>query len=443
MNADTIRTAPVGHDPAADRPPRPSLGDGFLRVHGWLLLGYALLGRWFAYLGIGSLYVGEIVLALGLATVALSYSAVKVLRAPAAWLLAVFMVWGGIRTMPYIQAYGVDALRDAAIWGYGLFALIIGGLVTARPERLVTLLQRYRRFVVIFLCLAPVVYFVAWYGTDALGALGLDPRRRVKASDVMVHLVGVGAFMAVGLGKRSLARLLVIALMVLMAGTASRGSLLAFAGALGAVAVLTPASRRFWTAAVALGAVLVVLAITDFRLGGLRREASVRQLGTNLASVVGGEEGELEGTRAWRLLWWRDIVGYTVSGDYRWTGKGYGVNLADEDGFQVADGTLRSPHNGHLTILARSGVPGLLLWLLAQAAWVAMVYRAFKDSRNAGARTWSAIFVFLLAYWVAFMVTGAFDVFLEGPMGGIWFWSVYGAGLGAARAYHDAPHILS
>ena len=40
---------------------------------------------------------------------------------------------------------------------------------------------------------------------------------------------------------------------------------------------------------------------------------------------------------------------------------------SDDDGFQCdSDGLLRNPHNGHLTMLARSGVPGLLLWILAR-----------------------------------------------------------------------------
>ena len=42
-----------------------------------------------------------------------------------------------------------------------------------------------------------------------------------------------------------------------------------------------------------------------------------------------------------RLDWWKEIVTYTINGKYFWTGKGFGVNLADDDGFQVlSSGTL-------------------------------------------------------------------------------------------------------
>ncbi len=37
--------------------------------------------------------------------------------------------------------------------------------------------------------------------------------------------------------------------------------------------------------------------------------------------------------------------------------------------------------------------------------------------------------LWVTGYWVAFNVNAAFDVYLEGPQGGIWFWSMFGVGL--------------
>lgn len=42
-----------------------------------------------------------------------------------------------------------------------------------------------------------------------------------------------------------------------------------------------------------------------------------------------------------------------------------------------------------------------------------------------------SFFSWLIAYWLAFMVSASFDVFLEGPMAGIPFWSLFGMGWGA------------
>jgi hypothetical protein len=43
------------------------------------------------------------------------------------------------------------------------------------------------------------------------------------------------------------------------------------------------------------------------------------------------------------------------------------------------------------------------------------------------------------AIWVAALINMSFDVYLEGPQGGIWFWSVVGLGLVLMRVASTAP----
>jgi hypothetical protein len=50
--------------------------------------------------------------------------------------------------------------------------------------------------------------------------------------------------------------------------------------------------------------------------------------------------------------------------------------------------------------------------------------------------------LFLLAYWLAFMANASFDVFIEGPMGGIWFWTIFGTGLAALWIQKHFPEAL-
>jgi hypothetical protein len=45
--------------------------------------------------------------------------------------------------------------------------------------------------------------------------------------------------------------------------------------------------------------------------------------------------------------------------------------------------------------------------------------------------------LFLGCYWAAFLINATFDVFLEGPMGGIWFWSVFGTGIACLWMYKN------
>ena len=41
------------------------------------------------------------------------------------------------------------------------------------------------------------------------------------------------------------------------------------------------------------------------------------------------------------------------------------------------------------------------------------------------------------------MANASFDVFIEGPMGGIWFWTIYGIGLAAMWCFKYRPYVLS
>jgi hypothetical protein len=81
--------------------------------------------------------------------------------------------------------------------------------------------------------------------------------------------------------------------------------------------------------------------------------------------------------------------------------------------------------------------------VLLQFAWAASVAAAYVRSRRRGERDWAGAFLFLGAYWAAFVVNATFDVFLEGPMGAIWFWSLYGVGLAAVWIHRHAPDVLA
>jgi O-antigen ligase len=204
--------------------------------------------------------------------------------------------------------------------------------------------------------------------------------------------------------------------------------------------ILRPRIGRLLTI-LGVGSMLVLaMAALDVRFTppGAPRELSLDILSRSLMSVVTeSERTDLENTKGWRLNWWRRIWEYTANGPYFWTGKGYGINLADSDGFQVGtrDEPLRSPHNSHLTFLARSGVPGFLLWLLVQGTWAFLMARSYVRARTFGG-LWPGIFAWLLAYWLAFMIEAGFDVSLEGPMTGIPFWTIFGLGWGCQMEFN-------
>ena len=165
------------------------------------------------------------------------------------------------------------------------------------------------------------------------------------------------------------------------------------------------------------------------------RPATLQQMIENVLSIFGPtSDGGLEGSKQFRLAWWGKIVQYTVFGKYFWTGKGFGVNLADADGFQSnLDDSLRSPHNTEMTVLARMGVPGLLLWVALQSAFIVGLVRAIVAHRRARDQRIAIVAGLILAYWIAMMIDTSFDPYLEGPQGGIWFWVIFGLGLAVTR----------
>ena len=88
-----------------------------------ILIGYAFLGRGMAYIGVAPLFVGEMVLGLGLLAIVVSLPTAR--WHPVHLAIALFMAWGLIRTVPYIGTWGIDALRDGVAYGYAVFAVAV------------------------------------------------------------------------------------------------------------------------------------------------------------------------------------------------------------------------------------------------------------------------------------------------------------------------------
>ena len=90
-----------------------SLSDLFLLLLSIVLMGYALVGRGFAYLGFPPLFVGEIAYIVGIATLLRTGCLVAALATLPGVLLAIMMAYVLARTLPFIGVYGMDALRTA------------------------------------------------------------------------------------------------------------------------------------------------------------------------------------------------------------------------------------------------------------------------------------------------------------------------------------------
>lgn len=411
-----------------------------------ILVGYAFAGRGFAYAGLPPVFIGDAVLFVGVLTLVVCAS--KIRLSGLHWALIAFMAIGAMRTLPYVQRDGVNAFRDGALWGYGLFALALSTVL--EREHFAWMVRAMRRLLPTYIACLPIiaVLVLMYWGSLPRWPVSGQPILHFKG-DVGVHLAGVAAFILLGLyNTPRTTRGGEIALWsgwLISAGivtTQDRGGGLALSvGVATALMLHAPASRRI--PMLGVGAALVtVLALINPQIDiGKQRKLSIAQVQANAASVLGNApaDSNLEANKNFRTQWWGKIWNYTVHGPYFWTGKGFGINLADDDGFQTdAEGSLRAPHNSHMTVLARMGVPGLGLWIVLQLSFAGSLLAALRRARRRGAVFWAQIDGLLLVYWLACMVNTSFDPFLESPQGGIWFWSVFGLGLAAMRLQRES-----
>lgn len=408
----------------------------FLGALAIMLVGYAFFGRGFAYVGVAPLYLGE--LALPIALLAMLQGRQRARFQPLHVVLLAFMGWGAMRTIPYIGVYGIDALRDAVTWGYAAFAIAVSLVLTASHLRVG--LDLYRRFIPWFLVWVPLAGLLTEVLTLPTVPGSDVPIVVFKGGDAGVHLAGIAAFILLGLYAKVSARwvpeTLIWALWLFalaVAGILNRAGFVAALMSAATVLYIRTAGR--WLALIFVGfALLVPLVLIDPRIKiDTVREISVSQMVDNVISVFSEtDDPGLEGTKSFRLRWWAEIVDYTVGGPHFWTGKGYGINLAEDDGFQATE-SLRAPHNAHIEVLARSGVPGLILWIVLHAAYGLSLLRAAARARTRGDVFWVQVLGFVFIYWLAAMFNASFDPYLQGPQGGIWFWTMFGVGLAAIR----------
>jgi hypothetical protein len=430
---------------------KASLGDRYLVLLSCVLMGYALVGKGFAYLGYPPVYIGEIAFSAGIALFLRSLSLSASLASWPSVVLAGTMSWVLLRTLPFLGDYGIDALRDSVVVMYGGFAFIVVALLLEDRRRILTLLQYYDKFVGAFIPVIPIVLALGHFARESVPHLpGSNVSLiEVRAEEAAVHLSGVVVFVVAGFRRMSLSLILPYIVSAVMVGVSSRGVMLAIiVPVVFAMLVLGKVSRLI--AAIAFGLALflavyvVETATTDYQapVTTAERSISTRQIMDNVASLFGSGGEQTEGTVTWRTDWWNIIIANTVYGPYFWTGRGFGINLAQADGFGAPETPnrppLRSPHSVHMTLLARAGVPGLVLWGVFLASWFGMLSKALLAARRSGQMEWVGLFLFIGCYILAALIDASFDVALEGPMMGIWFWCLIGFGIGSVMTYHHS-----
>jgi O-Antigen ligase len=427
-------------------PHSTSEGDRYVLVLSSVLMGYAVMGKGFAYFGYPPFFVGELTFVAGLLVMLRSGCLVAVFGFGPSLLLAATMSWTLLRTLPYVGTYGFDALRDSVIIMYGGFSFIVAALLIEDARRIDTLVRYYQVFLGIYVPAVPFLFPLGFYFVDHVPNI---PGTTVSliwlgAGEVAAHLAGAAVFVLAGFRRPTAVWTACLLAALVMVSAVSRGAMLAFVVPVVLAALVLGKARMF---AVIIPVGLVLLA-TSYALEtsfsnhqearySTERSVSSVQLVENVASIFGRGGDQTESTKEWREKWWNIIVDNTVRGPYFWTGRGFGVNLGFEDGFGNPhnERPLRSPHNGHITILARAGIPGAALWGVFLTAWFGTLLQAMLLARRRGQAEWAGLLLFVACYATSCVINATFDVALEAPMQGIWFWCLIGFGIGTTMIY--------
>src|SRR5580658_3712743 len=119
---------------AAEAPGRAVRLPWYVKMLLTYLAAITIIGKGPTYLGVPPLYWGEVVMAAGLLLIAPQIKRTDFLRKTQTLTIAIagFMILGALLTAVSFPRWGMDALRDAAMWYYALFYFIALGLASQR-----------------------------------------------------------------------------------------------------------------------------------------------------------------------------------------------------------------------------------------------------------------------------------------------------------------------
>lgn len=409
--------------------------------------GYLFFDRGFAWFHVPGtpLFIGELIIAFGV--VAMLASTIRIspaIRASGAFkALLAYMAWGAFLLLPAIPTYTFDALRDAALWYYGIIAVFVVALALSRPTRINSWLRLFGR-------IAP--YALLWFPVAVVLDAALSDKFPLvpdSAIPIVSHSTGnltVMAAVVIGFiwlvdsdrvlfSQRQRVLLTSFGTIVILFGAMrNRGGFVAAAVGLG-IAFLFLRRKRSEMTMIMVGA--VVLLLVAGLLGNVRielfegREVSVQQLLNNLTSVIDQDAGGFRQrtTTEWRLEIWTSVLD-DVATEFPLTGFGPGPDLGERYNITTDPTTpLRNPHNSHVGVLARSGFVGIGLWFMMFAIWLVELLMTRNRLLARGRIGEAGVAVWLVVSIPTILVNAIFDPTLEGPQVAWWLWAMVGFGV--------------
>ena len=394
-----------------------------------------VFGKGPAYIAIGPVYWGEIVLAISLLWALRRWRRVVIRTARARILtlsICCFLVLGAVELIANYPVWGLDALRDSAVCYYSLF-YFVGLAIASDSEQKLHFCSRWKLFWIIaipwaaaelitqyrFSGLAPDIgshgSVLGSSGSEIAQSLGLgcllllseDRRGRFLGTTARVAVATIGLAVVASIQERGVKLAILAAFIVLVAGNLFDRS----------------PGRVFGRKLSAMLLILMAVLATAI--------ASGVDIGTSLQldRFRGASLDNPDATVAFRTDWWSKLYEQVMERNQAF-GLGFGENLADYNpdisNQSEAQNPLRSPHNYNMTVFSRLGLLGLLIWCTILLSGVFdPLWRLLSASTNAE-RAEAREKTFWVAAIVATWVNSSFGVLMEGPVMGIPFWLMLG-----------------
>lgn len=400
-----------------------------------LILG---LSRWGSTIGIGSLYLTDLLIGLAVLHAALVWQRTHwregvrdAERKPIPPIFAVFLVYVVVR---FAVSFGtnplLDWVRDAVPYLYGFLAVMSSTSYQASDAE--------RRDRTARILIGALVVHLLWSSVVQLGLGG--------QTTVTVPLVGAPLFQPRPDIEAALNS--VLAAVCLRAIIVHRHRLLSLAGlALASVTILAQGTRAGLLSLVITLAMSFVVTYSGLgRLDGRRVAMTLAAPAILLAAVIvlpltppgqrvvatifpdqatSNDQHNADGTANARSLVWRGVIQWTQDSTPRlFVGSGFGNNfLVESKTLQYLEGTdysnVRSPHDYWIGTFARMGLPGVVLLLGSVLLAVTIIVRSrIRISADPLASLSSFIVI-------AILPVASLGVVMEAPFGAVpFFWAM-------------------
>ena len=398
------------------------LNSAFIRIYLMVLLLYVFFNKGVAYS-----YLAEIIMVAGILVLFINRKELEFGLEKKQIITGLFILISCLFILTGIFQFPVlNVLRDSLAFQYAWFAIIIYFFKNEYEFIWDKIIQIYK-WVPLVIFLNFILFYYLFLYLPPINIFGDQHIIIYKNGDKSVHLLISTIFLLLFTNKFSKnwlianSILIIINFLILLAFTRSGST--AFIGALFCFfffsknRLLNDSMKNILKFLPIILLIVVAIFISiDIEGDAQGRTISISQITDNFSSIVSSDiDGSLTDNKVWRLVWWAKLVNESFTLQHFFLGKGLGMSLAGND-IANAEDNLRSPHNFHLTVLARFGYIVFIAWVY----WLVSIFKPLFTRKLVGKT------LALTSILLAFVINGSFDVFLEGPMGAFPFWTFVG-----------------